>query len=187
MVAGTSTGAIVGVALAAGVAASEIEALFLDHSEAIFRRKLFSSLRRGPIYDSSVLQELLGRQLGNQRIEDVPVELVVPTSIADVYEGRIFTSEDRRTALVDLVMATTAAPTYFSAHRSPATDYRTFLDGGLWANDPSHLAVIQRSHITSWTPSQSTSLVSEPAKSSVVQGRIVSSSCGGLVLQRFSS
>ena len=47
---------------------------------------------------------------------------------------------DYKARVVDVALATSAAPTYLPAHKSP--DGIPFLDGGLWANNPTGMAVV---------------------------------------------
>ncbi|MCK6458210.1 MAG: hypothetical protein L6Q92_16980, partial [Phycisphaerae bacterium] len=55
-------------------------------------------------------------------------------------------TRDRHFRIVDVLMATTAAPTYFPhSCISPGSAY---CDGGLWANNPSAVAIAEASRIS---------------------------------------
>lgn len=140
-IAATSTGAIVGLSVASGIPARNIFDLYQDHASEIFRKKALSPLRSGGRYSTRTLETLLKRQLGDRRIGDLPVDLFVAASTADTYQGQIFTKADANLRLVDVALASAAAPTFFPA-RQVGDDQRAYLDGGLWANNPS-LAAIQ--------------------------------------------
>jgi uncharacterized protein len=141
-IAATSTGAIVGLALAAGIPARNIFKLYEENSSRIFQRKMFSSLRSGGRYSTQLLEKLLVKEFGDRRIGDLDIDVFIAASTADTYQGRLFTRADSRLRLVDVILASAAAPTYFPG-RQVGDDQRAYLDGGLWANNPS-LAAIQR-------------------------------------------
>lgn len=140
-IAATSTGAIVGLALAAGIPARNIFQLYEENSSKIFQKKLFSPLRSGGRYSTQLLEKLLVKQFGDRRIGDLDIDVFIAASTADTYQGRLFTRTDRGLRLVDVILASAAAPTYFPG-RQVGDDQRAYLDGGLWANNPS-LAAIQ--------------------------------------------
>jgi patatin-like phospholipase/acyl hydrolase len=139
-IAATSTGSLVGLALAAGIPAVNIFRLYTDHSSRIFQKKTFAPLRAGGRYPVTELEKVLYEQFGDRRIGDLTVDVFVTASTADTYQGRLFTRADTSLRLVDVALASTAAPTYFPAHRV-GDDLRAYLDGGLWANNPSFAAI----------------------------------------------
>lgn len=139
-VAATSTGALVGLAVAAGIPAANIFQLYKAHSSGIFTKKSFASLRNGGRYPISTLEDVLLEQFGDKRISDLSIDVFITASTADTYQGRIFTRADPGLRLVDVALASAAAPTYFPAHRV-GDDLRAYLDGGLWANNPSFAAI----------------------------------------------
>jgi uncharacterized protein len=143
LVAATSTGALVGLGLAAGVPASQLVRLYRDHASEIFRRRPLALIRRGPRYQTERLREVLQRHLGTKTLGELDVEVVVCASALNRYQGKIFTSaSDPDVALVDAALASAAAPTYF-APVVPRGSERGYLDGGLWANDPILVASAQ--------------------------------------------
>lgn len=139
MIAATSTGALVGLSLAAGLPAASIAQMYREHAEAIFRARPLGLLRRGGRYDQSALRRVLNDRLAERRLSGLGVRVVVAASVVDTYSGKLFTEEDDE-RMVDVALATTAAPTYFPPAKLPGGD-RGYADGGLWANDPSFLAV----------------------------------------------
>lgn len=140
LIAATSTGAIVGLALAAGVPAERIARLYLTHATEVFAPRPLASLRRGPRYDTTRLEQLLAEELGDRRLGDLAVDVFIPASVVDTQEGRPFTRSDADIPIVDAVLASAAAPTYF-APRQVTGDHRGYADGGLWANDPGFAAI----------------------------------------------
>jgi len=162
LIVGTSTGAIIGCGLAKGVRPAEMVALYRDHGQHIFPRKLPSRLNwdliqqlfRRPAYLrqgnealrrvlTGVFAETTLRQLWDQR----QIALAVPAVNMATYRSWVFKtphdpSSDHRDdpyTLVDVCLASSAAPLFRSlaavAHPTHG-GCDIFTDGGLWANNP---------------------------------------------------
>ncbi len=160
LIAGTSTGGIIGVSLALGHPASEILRLYENRGPEIFgqnRNDLAGFLGkklRGlrwlyrNRYGSEALRDALRDVLGDQRIGHARTRLVVPAwnPVAQsvcvyktAHHKRLKT--DFRSLAVDAALATAAAPTYFRQHvRQHDVG---LLDGGVWANNPVAIAVVE--------------------------------------------
>jgi uncharacterized protein len=147
MIAGTSTGGIIALALAHGKTAAEIRDIYLERGGVIFppaspAGRVFRFLRRGvrTVYDGAVLESELLRIFGDATLGEARTRLVIPA-----FEGRhgepwIFKTrhhpdykKDRVERMVRVGLATAAAPTFFQA--LPNNGY-LMLDGGLWSNNP---------------------------------------------------
>jgi len=98
-------------------------------------------------YDPTPLRELLSTNdfFGNKQLGDVKHPIIVPA--IDYGKGlpKFFKTDHHRTltfdkdlSLVDVALGTSAAPVYFPAHQ--IGPYR-IVDGGLIANDPTHVVV----------------------------------------------
>lgn len=104
-------------------------------------------------YDRRALDELLEHRLGNKVLRDSKDRLLIPSTEERNGEVWVFKTPhhpgyvldgDRRMSSV--AAATTAAPTYFTSFEEQ--DY-TFLDGGIWANNPTMVALVEAlSHFT---------------------------------------
>ena len=141
MIAGTSTGSIVALAVASGVPAGKVLSLYSNESKNIFSQRALGSLRKGGRYNPMVLRKELDKLFGDMRLGDVKVEIVVPASVSDSLKGFVFTRESTpEYRLVDVALASASAPTYFRPARVDGSEL-TFVDGGLWANDPTLLAI----------------------------------------------
>lgn len=140
LISGTSTGALLGLALAHGIEPSEISRVYLDHSSRIFRHRTLAKIRRGPRLDQLVLREVLETYFGETKLGELERDVLIPATAVNHFEGKVFTRGDRNTTLVDAALASAAAPTYYPPVKPPNLE-RSFADGGLWANDPSFLAV----------------------------------------------
>ncbi|AIE84147.1 CBASS cGAMP-activated phospholipase [Fimbriimonas ginsengisoli] len=158
--AGTSTGAIVAAGLAMGLPARRILTLFQERAGTIFSREGLKFLEKAltfkgwamPAYSSEALRETLVEAFGDATLGDCPK----PLSIAclDVVTGgtRIFRSGqhpnsvgDRNVTLVDAVIASTAAPTFFPSAQVAGSSY---VDGALWANNPAMISLLDARDLT---------------------------------------
>lgn len=152
--AGTSTGAIVAASLALGLSARRVLMLFQERSQAIFSREGLTFTAKAlsfkgwaaPAYSHDALRQALEDSWGNVTLGDCPR----PLSIAslDVVTGRpkVFRSAhhvacggDRQIRIVDAVLASTAAPTFFPSAQVAGS---SFVDGALWANNPALIALL---------------------------------------------
>jgi uncharacterized protein len=169
LVVGTSTGGLVACALAAGIPLKEVQSLYFAHGGEIFPyqrarslpivghcvRALGLGLRRG----DSNLRSLLTKTLGERTIGSVYAErgiaLAVPALDLNRHAAVVFKTQhlrrlngrdnDRR--LVDVCMATTAAPILRSMARlvesAASGTTATYVDGGLWANNPGAIGMME--------------------------------------------
>lgn len=160
LVAGTSTGGILGLGLGAGLTGRDLQNLYVKRGHEVFpplaggfRGRLKVLWRDGLHYllyryDRTALEGLLTDRLGADRLLGAPkVRLVVPS-----FEGRhseVFVYKtphhpdyktDRHVPMVTVGLATAAAPTYF---RPLERGGYLLVDGGVWANNPVMLAVIE--------------------------------------------
>ncbi|HVG11036.1 MAG TPA: CBASS cGAMP-activated phospholipase [Thermoanaerobaculia bacterium] len=151
LIAGTSTGALIALAVALEVDLDRVVAAYRDQSCSIFRRKKLGGLRRGPRYDSTRLRALATELLGEQRLGDCKTNVLVTATSLEQYRHRIFStlpghlSSDRELPAKDVALASSAAPTYFSPVR-PGDRERAYVDGGLWANSPAIPAILEAFH-----------------------------------------
>ena len=151
LIAGTSTGGIIAIALGLGLSPAEIVHFYLDHGPTIFEnrycvRSLWQWLR--PKYSAGPLIESLRAAFGERTFGESTKRLVVPAynlTDDDVYIFRTphhaRLRRDYRVPAWKVALATTAAPTYFPACRS--VDELRLIDGGVWANNPSMVALVE--------------------------------------------
>lgn len=149
LVAGTSAGGIIALALGAGLSPAEIHDAYTDLVPRIFVRSRARRLRQlaRSAYDPAALREALTDILGEKRLGDSHIPLVVPAWNVDDGTVHVFKTphnerlkRDWKVPMVDVAMATSAAPTFF-----PATQVGNvrLIDGGVWANNPSVIAVAE--------------------------------------------
>lgn len=152
LIAGTSAGGIVALGLGAGLAPSEIVSHYEELVERVFpvaRRRLWRRPRQlaAPIYDAGALRTALTNVLGDRLLGDSAKRLVIPSwdvqrSAVHIFKTPHHTrlARDWRIPMVDVAMATSAAPLYFPAAR---VDGHRLIDGGVWANNPSVVAIAE--------------------------------------------
>lgn len=177
LIVGTSTGAIIGCALAVGVPLSKVVDLYKKHGKAIFPRRLPSqggaellrdlmtrrkALAAGDIALRKALTETLGDTTIVQLYRDRKIALSITAVELTQHRSWVFKTphlqntnrRDDNYRLVDVCMASTAAPTYRSLAAidhpdGPDSDgYNVFADGGLWANNPVLVGLIDALEMT---------------------------------------
>ena len=146
LLAGTSSGAILAVFLALGKTPVQLKKLYLSLGKHIFshRANLFHRHVLGrSAYSSARLKHELGRHLdAGALFGNCAIRVLVPAVSLDTFTLRVFDSEnpqDAQIPILDILLATTAAPTYFSPHRF---DEMLWIDGGVACNNPSWEAVL---------------------------------------------
>lgn len=170
LIAGTSTGGILAIGLAMGIPAKDLLDLYVRRGPHIFGQSggvlatLASDAWRhvrhifAPKHDAALLRAELVPVLQGKRIGDAKSRLVIPAWDADHRGVYIFKTAhhprlktDYKRLAVDAAMATAAAPTYYKRHRT-AQDVG-LLDGGVWANNPIALAVVEAITLLDWPAS----------------------------------
>ncbi|MDE2113169.1 MAG: patatin-like phospholipase family protein [Alphaproteobacteria bacterium] len=167
LIAGTSTGGILALGLALGISAADLLDLYVNRGPHIFGQAGHPLLSRlGDVWRSSrhilmpkhradVLKAELEAVLGEATIGDAKTRLIIPAWDADnrcvyiyktAHHPRLTT--DYKCRVLDAAMATAAAPTYFKRHRT--SDDIGLLDGGVWANNPVALAVVEAITLLGW-------------------------------------
>jgi patatin-like phospholipase/acyl hydrolase len=164
LIAGTSTGGLIACALSASadnhtrlITTDQIVQIYTHHGQDIFPQHHWFyrnlnkvlSLKR-PQYSTNGLNTVLRDLFKTTRISDCLVPLFIPSYDIQHNEAVFFKSRHASTdtaadvMLYDVCRATSAAPTYFSPY--PCTyegKDRTFVDGGLFMNNPSIGAVVE--------------------------------------------
>jgi hypothetical protein len=157
LIAGTSTGGIIALGLGLGFSAREILSFYEQNGAEVFRGRRFQRVRSlfGPRYDSEPLRRALNVHFGERRLGESRKRLVIPSmslATGDVYIYKTphhpRFERDYTERVVDVAMATASAPVYFPAHRS-ATGI-PLVDGGMWANNPTGMAVVEAIGTLGW-------------------------------------
>ena len=160
LITGTSTGGIIAIGLALGVSASKIQEFYRDDGPNIFpNTSLVERVTRsafqlfGPKYSHDALRIELTKVFGSRKFGEAKCRLVIPTY--DAIGGRIFLLKtahherfrfDLNAPAVDVALATSAAPTYFQAAPFPQHQGASYVDGGVWANNPVLVGLVEAVH-----------------------------------------
>jgi uncharacterized protein len=152
LIAGTSAGGIIALALGAGLRPAEIVQHYQRLVATVFpgnRRRwwrLLARLRR-PTYPQQPLRDALCQVFGDRRLGDSDRRLLIPSWDVQCGQVHLFKTphhprltRDWKLPMVDVALATTAAPTFLPAAR---VDGHRLVDGGTWANNPSVVAITE--------------------------------------------
>jgi hypothetical protein len=150
LVAGTSIGGLLACGIAAGIAARQLREALANGGGTVFPQRSFATARQmiGPLYSGATLAAVIRKTLGasaTTTLEQLDMPLLVPA--VSWISGELVTFESRglagsrapATTLLDVCLATSAAPTYFPAH---ALENDVLVDGGLVANAPDLCALL---------------------------------------------
>lgn len=179
LIAGTSTGGIIALGLGLGLSAADILAFYRNDGAEIFGEintrniprwygrvlaHCWNTVGRGarqvrqvtrPKHSSARLRQALERVFGQKVLGESLARLVIPAYHPDRRTVYVFKTShherlevDHRTLAVDAALATAAAPTYFPAHRAPSG--ACLVDGGIWANNPTGMAVVEAIGVLGW-------------------------------------
>lgn len=158
LIAGTSTGGIIAIGLAAGLKARDLRDLYVDRGREIFppiRSGVVGVVERGLrnacryfkfSYDRKALMRILRDTLGRRRFGEAQVRLCIPSFEGRYSEVYIFKTphhpdfrKDACERMTKVAAATAAAPTFFQPLQDGGY---TFVDGGVWANNPIMIALV---------------------------------------------
>jgi patatin-like phospholipase/acyl hydrolase len=159
LIAGTSTGGILALGLAAGLTPKEIGRLYEESSTTVFADSIWDDIRD--------LGKLTGADYSNQPLKQAVLALIGEITLGDLQKRVLISSFDLDNApkepdalrtwkpkffhnfpgegsdadqkVVDVALRTSAAPTFFPI-------YQGYVDGGVVANNPSTCALAQALH-----------------------------------------
>lgn len=156
MICGTSTGGLIALALSLKISAKEISQFYEKNGKTIFPHRTIlggiirQTLWRGK-YSDKPLRIALEKIFGDKKLADLQNLVCIPTySLTDARpwvfkydhkEGKL--DRDNKALCVDVALATSAAPTYFPIAEIDYYDRKQFIDGGVWANNPTMVGVIE--------------------------------------------
>lgn len=162
LIVGTSTGGIIALALGLGLSAAETLAFYEEQGPKIFcGNQRFRSARwwfRAK-YNPQPLRSALTQVFGDKTLAQSNNRLVIPSFNPDTGEVHVWKTShdirlqrDFRSLAVDVALSTAAAPTYFPTHQ---LDCGTpLIDGGMWANNPIAVAMVEAIGILKWPADQ---------------------------------
>jgi uncharacterized protein len=152
LIAGTSIGGILAMALALEIPAQTIVDLFLKHGADIFKKRLsLFGFLRSP-YSAEPLKDYLSDEkiFGEKLLGACKHPVIIPSLSYSTGQPVLFKTphhqdfkRDHLHKIVDIALATSAAPAYFPRHSFNNNQY---VDGGIYANAPGLLAAHETKH-----------------------------------------
>lgn len=155
LIAGTSTGGIQALGLAAGAPVPQVRDMYEKAAKFIFSDSFADDFRdlwklTGADYSNKNLRKLLRLQFGEMTLGELDKRVVITSFDLDneasdpsvrtwkpkIYHNFDNSDSDSSELVVDVALRTSAAPTYF-----PTVD--GFVDGGVIATNPSLIAITQ--------------------------------------------
>jgi patatin-like phospholipase/acyl hydrolase len=153
LIVGTSTGGILALALAQGLAPYRIMRMYLDDGPQIFHRSLGRKIGsllglREAKYNNDGLKKALQEVFGDSKLKDLGKRVAVTafklddqTTFPPTWRPKIFHNypgedSDGEERVVNVALRTANAPTFF-----PSSD--GYVDGGTFAGNPSVVALAQ--------------------------------------------
>ena len=210
LIVGTSTGGILACGLIAGVNIRKIIDLYFQKGKHIFIKSFppekvirqlswvfknrYTSANSNKIFIQE-LQNIFGEKTMGQVYEERRIGLCITAVNLMDHSPRIFRTAhnsskvaDKKRRLVDICMATSAAPVLFPVARIPNPEkhnvFEHFVDGGLWASSPVLVALMEA--MNSSTDNQKVEIISigtcPPPTGKMVLG---SKAKGGLLKWRY--
>lgn len=157
LISGTSVGGILALALAFEIPMAKLRRLFVEHGKEIFppsgtisRMLDIARSALGPKYSADPLREALREHIGERTLEEAMHNVVIPAVNVSSGRTKVFktphgktSSEDGALKVLDVAMATSAAPGYFPSVR---IGDEVFADGGVYATAPDHIALHEAEH-----------------------------------------
>ena len=157
MIAGTSTGGIIALGLGLGISTAEIVNFYLEDGRKIFpplpdglfaRSQRFWSWLNGPVLQHEELEKALKKRFVDHLLGESVTRLVIPAFMMPKTEIAVFKTDhhkdfknDHATPMWKVARATSAAPTYLRGLEHEESG-RIFIDGGVWANNPVMVALV---------------------------------------------
>ncbi|MDP8175228.1 CBASS cGAMP-activated phospholipase [Phocoenobacter skyensis] len=141
LITGTSIGGILALALAYEIPTAKIVEVFSQQGKNIFKKQTYSGYGITQAkYNSDNLKTILEEWFGEKLLGDLKHPVVIPAVNYNTGSPVTFKTahhasfkRDWKFKIVDIALATSAAPTYFKRHAIENSEY---IDGGIFANSP---------------------------------------------------
>jgi patatin-like phospholipase/acyl hydrolase len=159
MICGTSTGGIIALALSLKIPAKDIVQFYVEKGPTIFPNRnsnfllrIYDTIRQVALFgkfNNKNLRDSLQSVFGDRLLGESHNLVCIPSY--DVTEGTTWIfkknygnlGRDDKTRYVDIALATSAAPTYFPMAELPIYFNKQFIDGGVWANNPTMVGYVE--------------------------------------------
>lgn len=166
LIVGASTGGILALGLVAPdeqvpakprYTAKQFLGFYLEESHEIFDKSLFFKITRGIFarrYHARALEKALQKYFGQTMLSEALKNVVIPSYEIHGRFTAFFKSRDVHTKKIekdvymrDVARAASAAPTYFMPKKIAAYPGASFIDGGVFANNPAMCAYAEAREI----------------------------------------
>ena len=158
LIVGTSTGGIIVLGFGMGYSAKQMLQFYEELGPNVFGGNGFMKLLRSigfAKYDNEGLRAALADKFGERTLGESKNRLVIPSVNLETGEVHVYKTShhdrfrrDFKEKVVDIAMATSAAPSYFPTYHSTAGV--PLIDGGVWANNPMGMAVVEAIGVLEW-------------------------------------
>ena len=158
LIVGTSTGGIIALGLASGLSAKNVLRFYEESGAEIFKgNRVLRFVRQLGFakYSQKPLKDALTACFGDKLLGECRTRVVIPSLNLETGEVYVYKTahhsrlkRDYKERIVDVALATSAAPTFFPTQRSAAGT--PLVDGGLWANNPVGTAVVEAIGVLGW-------------------------------------
>jgi len=166
LIVGTSTGGIIALGLGLGFSPREILSMYEDNAEKIFppKKKQVFWKRNTPElvrcafeskYSTAPLKDILTKKFEGKLLGQSTTRLMICATNLVTGKVNVFKTAhherletDYKRSAVEVALATSAAPYFFSPHQTVWGD--SLVDGGLWANNPMGFAAVESINYLNW-------------------------------------
>lgn len=166
LICGTSTGAILAIAIALGIPAKELVKFYKIHAKTIFPRWFFFSRQAkalvSPVYSNKELRKLLKNIYSEANggipplLNDLKANVCIPSFNGNTGDINILKTKhhkdythDYKLPAHEVALSSASAPVYFPPHSfSYENEYGSgtnvnMIDGGIFANNPSLVGLLE--------------------------------------------
>lgn len=149
LIVGTSTGGLIALGLGAGVPLPKMVDFYVRLGPQVFKTGVLRSAKQAlsAKHSAKPLRRALDEVLGDRLLGQSEKRLVIPSYSLDDDDVYLFKTphhtrlrRDGMVSMVDVALATSAAPTYLPAAR---VGNQRLIDGGVWANNPTFVGVAE--------------------------------------------
>lgn len=168
LICGTSTGAILAIAIALGIPARDLVGFYKNHAKAIFPRWYLKVIPRKaralikPIYKNKILRILLKETYAKANngkpplLDDLKTKVCIPAFNGITGEINVLKTRHHKDYVRDyklpaheVALSSSSAPVYFPPHSFKfSNEYGSggninMIDGGLFANNPALIGILE--------------------------------------------
>ena len=151
LICGTSTGGIIALGLGAGIEASELSKLYIEKGNDIFpyKHRWLKKIQQCAYapYNRNKLKIILQEVFKDKKLKESKVRLCIPSFEGVHSEVYVFKTphhldfkKDGEELIIKVALSTSAAPTFLRSFKDSGY---IFVDGGVWANNPCMIGLIE--------------------------------------------